>query len=61
VAYVKLGWALGQTQDPKEVQKIMLTPVAGEITDREPHNGYLVFQGGIPEVDAILALARRRR
>jgi glutamyl-tRNA(Gln) amidotransferase subunit D len=55
VAYVKLGWALGQTQDPQEVRKIMLTPVAGEITDREPHNGYLVFQGGIPEVDAFIS------
>ena len=32
-----------------EVERIMLEPIAGEITDREPHNGYLVFQGGIPE------------
>lgn len=55
VAYVKLGWALGQTQDLKEVERIMLTPIAGEITDREPHNGYLVFQGGIPEVDAFIS------
>jgi glutamyl-tRNA(Gln) amidotransferase subunit D len=55
VAYVKLGWALAQTQDLKEVERIMLTPIAGEITDREPHNGYLVFQGGIPEVDAFIS------
>jgi glutamyl-tRNA(Gln) amidotransferase subunit D len=33
----------------------MLTPVCGEITDREPHNGYLVMQGGIPEVDAFIS------
>ncbi len=26
VAYVKLGWALGQTDDPAEVKRIMLTP-----------------------------------
>jgi len=55
VAYVKLGWALGQSQDPQEVQRIMLTPVNGETTEREPHNGYLVFQGGIPEVDAFIS------
>ncbi len=55
VAYVKLGWALGQTADLDEVTRLMLTPVAGEITDREPHNGYLIFQGGIPEVDAFIS------
>ena len=55
VAYVKLGWALAQSTDIAEVARIMLTPVNGEITDREPHNGYLVFQGGIPEVDAFIS------
>jgi len=55
VAYVKLGWALGQTEDHDEVQRLMLTPVRGEITDREPHNGYLVMQGGIPEVDTFIS------
>ncbi len=55
VAYVKLGWALGQSQDPQEVQRLMLTPINGETTEREPHNGYLVFQGGIPEVDAFIS------
>jgi len=54
-AYVKLGWALGQSQDRAEVQRLMLTPVCGEITEREPHNGYLVMQGGIPEVDAFIS------
>lgn len=51
VAYMKLSWALGQTKDLDEVKSIMLTPIAGEITEREPSNGYLVYQGGIPEVE----------
>jgi len=51
VAYVKLGWALGQTDDLAEVERIMLTPVAREITEREPYDGYIVLQGGIPEVE----------
>jgi len=55
VAYVKLGWALAQSTDVAEVTRIMLSPVNGEITDREPHNGYLVFQGGIPEVDEFIS------
>ncbi|NCQ36296.1 Glu-tRNA(Gln) amidotransferase GatDE subunit D, partial [bacterium] len=55
VAYVKLGWALGQSRDHDEVQRIMLSPVNGETTEREPHNGYLVFQGGIPEVDEFIS------
>ena len=54
VAYIKLGWALGQTDDLEKVKEIMLTPINGEITEREPYNGYLIFQGGIPEVEAFL-------
>lgn len=54
VAWVKLGWALGQTEDPEEVKRIMLTPVNGEITQREPYNGYLVYQGGVPEVEEFI-------
>jgi glutamyl-tRNA(Gln) amidotransferase subunit D len=59
VAYVKLGWALGQTNDLEEVKKIMLTPINGEITEREPSNGYLIFQGGIPEVEAFISNNRK--
>lgn len=59
VAYVKLGWALGQTNDLEKVKEIMLTPVAGEITDREPSNGYLIFQGGIPEVEDFIGQYRK--
>jgi len=54
VAYIKLGWALGQTEDLSKVKDLMLTPIAGEITEREPYNGYLVFQGGIPEIERFL-------
>ena len=55
VAYIKLCWALGQTNDLKEVEKIMLTPIANEITEREPSNGYLIYQGGLPEVEEFIA------
>lgn len=54
VAYVKLCWALGQTDDLNKVKDIMLTSIAGEITEREPYNGYLIYQGGIPEVEEFL-------
>jgi glutamyl-tRNA(Gln) amidotransferase subunit D len=53
-AYIKLGWVLGQTTDPEEVKNLMLTPVNDEITKREPYNGYLVYQGGVPEMKAFL-------
>jgi glutamyl-tRNA(Gln) amidotransferase subunit D len=59
VAYVKLAWALGQTSDLEEVKKIMLTPIAGEITEREVSNGYLIFQGGIPEVEEFISRNRK--
>ena len=54
VAYIKLGWALGQTQDPEKVKEIMLTPVNDDITPREPYNGYLIYQGGVPEVEEFI-------
>jgi glutamyl-tRNA(Gln) amidotransferase subunit D len=50
VAYIKLGWALGQTDDLEKVKNIMLTPICDDITEREPYDGYLVFQGGVPEI-----------
>ena len=50
VAYIKLGWALGQTSDLDRVRDIMLTPICSDITPREPFNGYLIFQGGTPEI-----------
>jgi glutamyl-tRNA(Gln) amidotransferase subunit D len=54
VAYIKLGWAFGQTSDIEKVRDIMLTPISGEITEREPYNGYLIYQGGIPEVEEFI-------
>jgi glutamyl-tRNA(Gln) amidotransferase subunit D len=35
VAYVKLGWVLGQTQDPKKIKDLLLTNIAGELLQRE--------------------------
>ena len=54
VAYIKLGWALGQTDDLEKVKEIMLTPINDEITEREPYNGYLIYQGGVPEVEEFI-------
>ncbi len=59
VAYVKLGWALGQSDDLEEVHRIMYAPVNGEITEREPSNGYLIFQGGIPEVEEFISRIKK--
>ena len=50
VAYVKLGWALGHSTEPEKVKEMMLTPIADETTPREPFDGYLIMQGGIPGV-----------
>ncbi|MCX6233212.1 MAG: Glu-tRNA(Gln) amidotransferase subunit GatD [Bacteroidetes bacterium] len=54
VAWVKLSWILAQTDDPAEVKRMMLTSVNDEITPREPYNGYLVYQGGVPEVEEFI-------
>ncbi len=55
-AYIKLSWALGlHPDDPDRVRELMSTPVAGEITDGEPHDGYLLFQGGVPEMKELLS------
>ncbi len=54
VAYVKLGWALGQTNDLDKVKDLMLTPICNEITEREPYNGYLILQGGVPDVEEFI-------
>ncbi|MEE8410279.1 MAG: Glu-tRNA(Gln) amidotransferase subunit GatD [Myxococcota bacterium] len=50
-AFMKLGWVLGQASDADRVRELMLNPINHEITRREPHNGYLIMQGGLPEVD----------
>ena len=48
-ALMKLGWVLGHTADPAEVTRMMRTPISHEITEREPHDGYMILQGGLPE------------
>ncbi|MEW6016404.1 MAG: Glu-tRNA(Gln) amidotransferase subunit GatD [Candidatus Zixiibacteriota bacterium] len=59
VAYVKLGWVLAQTTEPKKVREMMLSPIAGEITEREPFDGYLILQGGLPEVEKFIGQYHR--
>jgi len=54
VAYMKLGWVLAHTDDREEVRRMMLEPIAHELTPREPPDGYLVLQGGLPEVERFL-------
>ena len=54
-AFIKLSWAIGlHPDDPDRVRELMTTPLAGEITEREPHDGYLLFQGGVPEMRDLL-------
>jgi glutamyl-tRNA(Gln) amidotransferase subunit D len=56
VAYAKIGWALGlHPGEPDKVREVMITPIAGEMTPGEPHDGYLVFQGGVPEIQDFLS------
>ena len=50
-AWIKLSWVLGQTKDPEKVKEMMQTVVNDEMTEREPFDGYLVYQGGVPEID----------
>ena len=55
VAFIKLGWALGvHPDDPAAVRALMTAPLAGDMTEREPHDGYLIFQGGVPEIKEFL-------
>jgi glutamyl-tRNA(Gln) amidotransferase subunit D len=54
-ALMKLSWVLGQTDDHDTVLKMMRHPVNGEITAREPHNGYLILQGGLPETEEFIS------
>lgn len=59
VAFIKLGWALGQTEDPEEVRKLMLSVINDEITEREPYDGYLVYQGAVPEIKEFIREVRK--
>jgi glutamyl-tRNA(Gln) amidotransferase subunit D len=35
VAFVKLGWVLGQTQNPEEIKNLLMKDIAGEFVERE--------------------------
>ena len=54
-ALMKLSWVLAHTDDRDEVMRMMRRPVNREITEREPHNGYLILQGGLPETEEFIA------
>ena len=54
-ALMKLSWVLGHTNDHDEVMRMMRHPYSHEMTDREPHNGYLILQGGLAETDEFIA------
>ncbi|MBI2128605.1 Glu-tRNA(Gln) amidotransferase subunit GatD [Candidatus Woesearchaeota archaeon] len=41
VAYIKLGWILAHTKNMEEIKKMMLTNVAGEITERSDERAFL--------------------
>ncbi len=54
-ALMKLSWVLGHTGDHDEVMRMMLHSISHEITPREPHNGYLIMQGGLPETEEYIS------
>jgi glutamyl-tRNA(Gln) amidotransferase subunit D len=54
-ALMKLAWVLAHTDDRAEVTRMMRQPVNHEITNREPHNGYLIMQGGLPEIEEFIS------
>jgi glutamyl-tRNA(Gln) amidotransferase subunit D len=53
-AFMKMSWVLGQTDDLKKIREMLTAPINHETTPREPHNGYLILQGGLPEVEAFV-------
>ena len=73
VAFIKLGWSLGMLEQEEKrigksfskqerfdyVKDMMLTSINDEITEREPYNGYLVYQGGVPEVEKFVREFRK--
>ncbi|MBN2359495.1 MAG: Glu-tRNA(Gln) amidotransferase subunit GatD [Deltaproteobacteria bacterium] len=54
-ALMKLSWVLAHTDQREEVKCMMRQPINHEVTEREPHNGYLIMQGGLPETEAYIA------
>ena len=58
-AYCKLGWVLAHTTETEKVKAMMMAPINHELTEREPYNGYLIMQGGVPEVEEFLRKVKR--
>ena len=58
-AYMKLAWVLGQTTDLAEVKKIMLTPIAGEITDASRTTATSFSRAASPEVEEFISKYRK--
>jgi glutamyl-tRNA(Gln) amidotransferase subunit D len=54
-ALMKLSWVLAHTADRGEVMRMMRQTINHEITEREPHNGYLILQGGLPETEEFIS------
>jgi len=54
-ALMKLSWVLAHTDDHEEVLRLMRQPISHETTEREPHNGYLILQGGLPETEEFVS------
>jgi glutamyl-tRNA(Gln) amidotransferase subunit D len=54
-ALMKLSWVLAHTDDHGEVMRMMRQTINHEITEREPHNGYLILQGGLPETEEFIS------
>lgn len=42
IAYLKLGWVLGQTKSFEKVKELMLKNIAGEINERTSVDGFLI-------------------
>ena len=47
VALVKAMWVLGHTKEIPFVRELMQKNLAGEITNREPFEGYFILQGRV--------------
>ena len=54
-ALIKLSLALGHTDEHDEVMRMMRHSIAHEITGHEPHNGYLIMQGGLHEAEEYIS------
>ena len=53
-ALMKLGWVLGHTHEHDDVMRMMRESISHEITEREPHDGYMILQGGLPETQKFI-------